>query len=737
MPPDEVVSELTGYADRLSAYPGERLSIYAAGEGSGELRLVQLHATITEGRAGFRAEAVSDATPVAVELHPQVTRHGSYATLPAPWAETPTAPVALELWVRPSWDPLAAHTAHENPGSVRREGTVGSWFWAGMRISLHHTAGVYQLRAEGDTDSVPTVLASVDGSSSEPEQWHRLNITFNPSGSVVSIALDGAEPAVASLPGLLTGIGERRTAGADQIVIGAASPSGPGDFDGRIANVRCTAGEGATRQLLADWDFGVGNRDNVIIDRSLRAQHGSANQLPVRGLPGPSWSHAEVDPRLAPDEFDATHFHRDDIADAGWEESATLELPLNLASGVYAAEISVGDRKDWIPFVVRSSSPASENTVAFLLSTFTYQAYANASLGDRIDYHASGISGREYKPGYRDDQIAAHPIVTGSLYDIHADGSGRRYSSNLRPIFNFRPDFTSAVQHAPRHLGADLFILDWLQRQGHDVAVLTDHDLHRDGYGAIEGVRAVVTSSHPEYVSTEMLDALTAHQNAGGSLMYLGGNGFYWVTAAADEQGSVIECIRANAGTRTWDSLPGETSLVSTGEPGGLWRHRGRAPNILVGIGMASQGSDEKAQPFRTTPGLLEDRPDLAFLFEGFSNAERFGENGLVMGGASGDELDRWDPALGSPLAATIVATSERHSKHYMLVHEDVLMSEIRLGADVNDRVRSDIIWWPTDAGGYVFSVGSITWAGAMGYRSFDNDCARLATNALNHIMTH
>ncbi len=40
--------------------------------------------------------------------------------------------------------------------------------------------------------------------------------------------------------------------------------------------------------------------------------------------------------------------------------------------------------------------------------------------------------------------------------------------------------------------------------------------------------KAVTTATHPEYHTAETLDALRDYRDAGGNLMYLGGNGFYW-----------------------------------------------------------------------------------------------------------------------------------------------------------------------------------------------------------------
>ena len=72
--------------------------------------------------------------------------------------------------------------------------------------------------------------------------------------------------------------------------------------------------------------------------------------------------------------------------------------------------------------------------------------------------------------------------------------------------------------------------------------------------------------------------------------MYLGGNGFYWVTSRLKDKPWVIEIRRDNSGTRCWDAPYGERTHVATSEAGGIWRARGRAPNKLVGVGFCSEG---------------------------------------------------------------------------------------------------------------------------------------------------
>jgi N,N-dimethylformamidase len=49
--------------------------------------------------------------------------------------------------------------------------------------------------------------------------------------------------------------------------------------------------------------------------------------------------------------------------------------------------------------------------------------------------------------------------------------------------------------------------------------------------------------------------------------------------------------------------------------------------------------------------------------------------------------------------------------------------------------VRSDIVCYPVPGGGAVFSVGSISWAGAMALDDFDNPVARVTTNVLRRFV--
>ena len=57
--------------------------------------------------------------------------------------------------------------------------------------------------------------------------------------------------------------------------------------------------------------------------------------------------------------------------------------------------------------------------------------------------------------------------------------------------------------------------------------MLAVRDLHEIP-GVLSGYAALIMSTHPEYWSTEMYDALEKYLGEEGNLVYLGGNGIYW-----------------------------------------------------------------------------------------------------------------------------------------------------------------------------------------------------------------
>ena len=188
-----------------------------------------------------------------------------------------------------------------------------------------------------------------------------------------------------------------------------------------------------------------------------------------------------------------------------------------------------------------------------------------------------------------------------------------------------------------------------------------------------------------------MLDALETYLAAGGRLMYLGGNGFYWVTAMDAERPHLIEIRRGTSGTRSWSSEPGEMRLSLTGEPGGLGgtaggrrtgsaasasRRRGGTPRPATAVSpTAAIGAPPSSSPVSPTMR--------SSVTSGSSSTAPLATR------STADDLE-----LGTPPETLRLATSEGgHSDAYQLVIEDSTDSRPDLGGTTCPKVRSDLVY--------------------------------------------
>ena len=128
---------------------------------------------------------------------------------------------------------------------------------------------------------------------------------------------------------------------------------------------------------------------------------------------------------------------------------------------------------------------------------------------------------------------------------------------NMRPKYRHA---TGSVWQFP----ADLHLVDWLNAEGYSYDVATDLELHREGADLLRRYRVVLTGSHPEYYSERMLDAWQEYLGDGGRGMYLGSNGFYWITTWHPEKPWMIEVRKCESGSRAWQAKPGEYYHATT-----------------------------------------------------------------------------------------------------------------------------------------------------------------------------
>jgi N,N-dimethylformamidase len=217
--------------------------------------------------------------------------------------------------------------------------------------------------------------------------------------------------------------------------------------------------------------------------------------LPTRAVKGRRWDGSHDDWRSAPDQYAAVHFHTDDQGDQQWPVTAVLCLPGNLATGVYAVELSAGRDVDHLPIVVRRKEgrPAP---LLVLLPSMTYLAYTGEHYKDEQLCWPIKCEELAAKFGRANDYH--------SMYDMHADASPVILCSLRRPLLCLRPDHYLRITGCEHGFSADLHLLGWLARQGFAFDVVTDHDLDIEGADLLKPYRGVLTGGHPEYMSARV-----------------------------------------------------------------------------------------------------------------------------------------------------------------------------------------------------------------------------------------
>ena len=163
----------------------------------------------------------------------------------------------------------------------------------------------------------------------------------------------------------------------------------------------------------------------------------------------------------------------------------------------------------------------------------------------------------------------------------------------------------------------------------------------------------MITGAHPEYASAALLDAVDSHLEGGGSLAYLGGNGLNGSVSVDPGRPHVIELRRCETQGLMWQAPPGEHHHAS-GEYGGDWRRRGRPEHRTLGVGLRAFGDGRRSRTGASNPPT----PAATIAFEGLEPEAEIDADGAVLGGPAGYEVDGFDPRLGSPADAVVLATA-------------------------------------------------------------------------------
>tara|TARA_Y100001934_G_scaffold211304_1_gene250071 strand:- start:294 stop:2591 length:2298 start_codon:yes stop_codon:yes gene_type:complete len=739
---------LTGYCDRFSVKPGEEIKFMVSAEGTerAEAQLVQLiHGDETPGGPGFLEKEVPGPIDGAQTVFQQFTQAGSFARVVDPECHL-AVEGSFTLW---------AYIWPTTP-EKGRQGILTRWSVMtnrGYALGINETGSLEFW--VGDGRKVESVRAEV---GLNPRQWYLVAASYERSSGQVLLYQKSLENRYSNLLSKIVPMDmnsfvtenlpiEPADAGLDFLWAGSNDHNAErGNFVSQLYNGkidRCgvtasamtrteldqltVAGPGESKNL-AHWDTTLGYSDAGIGDELIDVgPHGLNAQgwnRPVRAGTGVNWNGKDDCFRLAPDQFGGVWFHDDAIVDCCWKPTFSMTLP-ELRSGVYAVRLRAGDVEDHLCFFVRPKKPKAP--IAMLMPTCSYLAYANDRLG--LDYPVSQLVSAHVPVFHKwDMDLAKHPEYGASTYDHHSDGGGVCYSSRRRPIFNIRPRHRMAGTAVAWQFPADLSIIYWLEKRGYDYDVITDEDLHQEGVECLSPYQVVINGTHAEYYSERMMDATEDYVAAGGRLMYLSGNGYYWVVSFREDDLGCMEVRKLESGSRAWQAMPGEHYMASNGERSGVWRNRGRPPQKLLGTGFTSEGMDE-SKPFRRMPDSYH--KSVAWIFDGVED-ELIGDFGLAAGGAAGIEIDRYDLTLGTPPHARILASSEGHSDNYPVVAEEIAFNFPGQGGTQDYRVRADMTYFTTPNNGAVWSPSSIAWGQALPWNEAENNVSTVMANVLD-----
>jgi len=710
---------LQGYAAEVAVTAGEAVDLMLSGEADAQVSVVRLiHGDPNPAGPGYRDEPAAWSPNSHVNLHTQALDLGSYIEIPDRPALRPSAAMTVGLWIYPTrltgqWQAIAAKWA-------KNDACFGL-FCTGNRIL------VGGISFDGRSVEWCTGLHFV-----EPRTWQFVALSYDGTSGRLEVAQ--YSPASTTLleqrsPGeggeIVTACREigpsRLHDSRAPLLIGALADRSGGHrahFNGKVATPFLAASaippaelskimfepvSAGWPDLIAAWDFSRDVSTQAVRDVSAHGFDGRVVNCPARAVTGPRWSGTHA--TLFTDEpgcYDAVYLHEDDLADPDWEPAVRLSVPANARSGIYAAVIRSDEDKLTIPFIVRPASPQAR--LCFIAPTLTWQAYSS----NRGPY------------SFTEDGVIDRSLC---IYDRHSDGSPVDYCTRRKPTRSGNP--SRGIRAWGAHvLPADLYLVDWLEQLGFPYDVLCDQDLHFRGQPVLEPYTCIILGSHPEYWTLAMLEALESYLDCGGRVLYLGGNGLYWVTSLHAEQPFVMEVRKSGDGDfepELTRDQPGEMQHSTSLEAGGLWSRRGRPARRLIGVEHSANVfvNAQGRWGFQRLPDSYD--PRYGFVFEGVGG-EVIGDFGLNLGTSAGYEMDSvlewiwrddWRPAV---LAR---ATSDR------------FMSAMRMPV----ARRSEMALTASPGGAAVFAAGSVTWTGSLSHGGYDNSVSRVTANVLRRFL--
>jgi hypothetical protein len=715
------VSGLSGYVDPIGVQPGEVLRVHLTAPAAHRISIARLGLNALLDDAGDAADR-AEATVLGLLERPSASRHaiypGSYASVDEALAGRPAA---ISGWVRP-W---------------RLPSVVETWSWSAVvgEFDFPHRC---HWGLGFDASGHPACYIG-DGNTHDREWWtfaeasvvdrlgDWIHLAYSVDGPSVRLYMDGipiaerrnTPPSSPSAPGCVR--------------IAAAAEGGVTDFflDGDLSAItlfgrplrreevaRLAADRGLSApsalgldEIEAHWPLRETSGARLA-DTSGHERHAVLFNGASLGIPGPSASTAigrrGYDPKQDRMRGGAVRFACDDLVDCHWPCAAEVRVPVDADSGMYYARVALEGSDDALelPFAIVRPTPRRGGSIALLIPTFTWTAYARRPIDDVVV-----------------------PGLTSSFYSTHLGGRQFFHLGMRMPLlprvrpFVHRTHRRGATFH--QHLVRPERLAEaWLAREGYPYECITDAELDREP-GLLKRFAALMIVGHNEYWSQRMRDGVEAYLDAGGAALNLSGNTLFWRVTYDDERRTLEARKTTDPGeTDTWlqPSEWGER-WHTDGQPGGKWSLIGQPTSELLGLetlGWIDGGDPTGFAPFtvRTPDHFLFREPRPVPLEAG----GLLGTRSLNGAAVSGYEMDGLPAAVGmAPRHSTAGMTLLAHAQHGQR-YVATFAEDPGYGADM--------IYWERPSGGRLFNAASIGYTGSL---AVDPGIQVLTRNVLHH----
>jgi hypothetical protein len=355
-----------------------------------------------------------------------------------------------------------------------------------------------------------------------------------------------------------------------------------------------------------------------------------------------------------------------------WNPSFPLAVPDTWTSGIFVAVLTnAAGFQNYIVFVVRDDSRTAD--LLYQLGVNTLQAYNNwpndnntgKSLYNYNSFGATTITGTtraakvSFDRPYRDD------------------GSGGLFYWQLW----------------------DLYLIQWLEKNGYDVAYSTDLDTHLNG-SRLLSFKGFMSAGHNEYWSKPMYDNVQAARDNGVNLAFFGANALYWQVryepSAAGVPNRILVCYK----DPSIDPVQGSTTTVQWRDP-----VLNRPEQALMGV----QFSDENGS--QNFPYVVTNSSSWVYGNTDFTD-------GSSVPGIVGYEWDRFDSNFPPPPAVAGSWT---------------LLGNSPSVTDAGSADSSNSSIYQAQSGAWVFATGTMSWSSGLSASGLaDPRIQQATTNVLN-----